>query len=435
MAVIPKERRSLLSSQARLQAPWIKITIGTYTFGVFGKKGVDKDDQGNYKSYNVQYPSYVQSLNITKINGQVNQYSLQLTYPVRPQDDPNLIEKILSSVTMTRKIVFSYGDATNPAYIYKDEEAIITKVTNQFNLESSTIQYTINAVSGAALAASGSFTFTHSGPIKPSDEIKRVLKDTTYGLQNIFKGMNDTNIDALIDGSDAEVEVTSKTNISPLDYITYLVGCMIPDGASVDMLSKDIYVMTIHDETVYDSYFNTNTNNYYFDHANTATGGPYFQVTRVAAGSAHRADAYEIDVGINTSTIVLGFTIDHNENYSMLYEYNSNLITEQFANRINDKGEWEQVYAPMYTSGNNMYVTGPEDRVWYTKLTKYPISATIKIQGLLRPANLLQYVRLNVVFPGGNSHISSGLYIVTKQVDDIGSSGYFTTLSLTRLSD
>jgi hypothetical protein len=46
----------------------------------------------------------------------------------------------------------------------------------------------------------------------------------------------------------------------------------------------------------------------------------------------------------------------------------------------------------------------------------------------------MQYLRLNVIFPGGNKHISSGLYIVTKQVDTINSSGYKTSLSLTRIA-
>jgi hypothetical protein len=59
----------------------------------------------------------------------------------------------------------------------------------------------------------------------------------------------------------------------------------------------------------------------------------------------------------------------------------------------------------------------------------------LKIQGLLRPAHLMQYLRLNVIFPGGNKHISSGLYIVTKQQDDIGMSGYTTTLNITRISN
>ena len=138
--------------------------------------------------------------------------------------------------------------------------------------------------------------------------------------------------------------------------------------------------------------------------------------------------------GYNTSTIVTSFQIDQQENFSLYYNYNEELHPEKYTKRINDKGQWEDVYAPMYTSGNNQYKTRPEDISWYTKITKYPISANITVQGLLRPATLMQYVRLNVIFPGGNKHISSGLYIVTKQTDSISNSGYRTSLSLTRIA-
>jgi hypothetical protein len=44
-----------------------------------------------------------------------------------------------------------------PTYIYKNEEAIITKVKQSFNLKGGgEITYTISAVSSAALAAGGS---------------------------------------------------------------------------------------------------------------------------------------------------------------------------------------------------------------------------------------------------------------------------------------
>ena len=39
------EKRSLLSSQARIQAPWIKVTIGEFTFGVFDKVTKLKEHQ------------------------------------------------------------------------------------------------------------------------------------------------------------------------------------------------------------------------------------------------------------------------------------------------------------------------------------------------------------------------------------------------------
>jgi hypothetical protein len=93
------------------------------------------------------------------------------------------------------------------------------------------------------------------------------------------------------------------------------------------------------------------------------------------------------------------------------------------------------VWSPAITSKNSGFMTGPEDIVWWTKMTKYPIKASITINGLLRPAMLMTYVRLNVIFPGGNKHVASGLYLVTEQKDRIdGSAGYKTTLQLTKIA-
>ena len=55
MALV-RERKSLLSSQARIQDPWVKVTIGSFTFGVFDKKEKSKmkDLNGYYSPYDVQ---------------------------------------------------------------------------------------------------------------------------------------------------------------------------------------------------------------------------------------------------------------------------------------------------------------------------------------------------------------------------------------------
>lgn len=419
-------KRSLLSSQARIQAPWIKVTIGTYTFGIFDTKTKNLFTKGGdfYSAFDIQYPNYIQSLSITKINGQVNQYTLNITYPVRSGDDPNFFEKVFSSVSSTRKIVFSYGDSSMPSYIYKDEEALITGISQTFNLDQSTITYQIKAVSSTVVGKTGAYNFMYSGYYKPSDLIKEIFLNKTYGLQNIFTGMSISNYNDLIEGGDKVVKLSPKTNTAPIDYLNYLVSCMIPDSSTTNNLSNEIYILTIHDDTVYDKLYNDTITH----------GGPYFKVTKTS-NNIQNADAYEVDIGYNTSNIVLGFSIESNENYSLYYDYNEKLHPETYTRRINNKGEWEDVYAPTYTSGNSTFSTRAEDINWFTKVTKYPISASIKIQGLLRPAQLMQYLRLNVIFPGGNKHISSGLYIVTKQVDDISMSGYTTTLSITRISN
>ena len=413
--------RKLLSSQARIQVPWVKVTIGDYTFGIFDEatKSWGKDQAGFYQPFSIQFPQYIKTLEVTKINGQVNKYTLNINYPITQHDDPNFFEKVFSSVSGTRKIIFTYGDAETPAYVYKNEEAIITKITQTFNLQSSSIDYQVSAVSSAALSTDGSITVLSTGKkVKPSSEIKKLFK-SNKSLQNTFTGMSSASLDSLIAGDDMEVEVESKCNISAIDYINYLVGCMIPQG-SAPGLSKEIYIMTIHDDSITSA-----------DRA-MSKKGPYFEVTKVST-VMDRDDAYEIDIGINTSTIVREFSINQNENYSLYYDYQNLAHPENYVRRIGSDGLWEDKYAPTSMTSSNPFDVKAQDRVWWTKVTQFPINATIKVQGLLRPATLMQYVRLNVIFPGGNKHISSGLYIVTSQIDNIGPNGYATNLGLTRI--
>lgn len=65
-------------------------------------------------------------------------------------------------------------------------------------------------------------------------------------------------------------------------------------------------------------------------------------------------------------------------------------------------------------------------------MTEYPITARVTIKGLVKPVNLVEYVRLNVIFFGRKS-IYSGTYIITKEEDSISTSGVTTVLSLTRV--
>ena len=427
-----QQRKSLLSSQARIQVPWVKVTIGTYTFGIFTKEGRQKNSQNMYQSFKIQYPNFIESLQVEKINGQVNQYTLSIKYPVTATGDPNFFEKVFSSVSKTRKIVFSYGDAAQPSYIYKKEEAIITKVTQTFNFgnggtSGSVIGYTINAVSGAALGSAGNYSFMGKHA-KPSDEIKKIFRNSNYGLQNLFTGMPLDKLDYFIAGGDKEVELSAKLNISALDYINYLVGCMIPAGASTAQTSKDIYILTIHDDTTLDRAY---ADRIVID--NQEVTGPYFKVTKISYNKK-QADAYELDIGYNTSTLITDFQISQKENYSLFYDYENLLHPESYQKKLNDNGEYEDIYAPTVSSKNNEFKTRPEDITWWTKITKYPISASVTVQGLLRPAQLMTYLRLNIIFPGGHKHISSGLYLITKQTDVLNAQGYRTTLGLTKIS-
>ena len=420
------ERRSLLSSGARVQVPWIKVTIGNYTFGVYSRVGVEKKNDSDFyqSTYHVQYPNFVQSLDITKINGQVNQYTLALSYPVTQTDDPNFFEKVFSSVSKTRKIIFSYGDMSMPTYIYREEEALITKIQTQFDLRSGVINYTVSAVSSAALNAGSNWVF-QGGNFRPSERIKEIFNNAKYGLQKLFTGMNKSNIDYLIPSDDKQVSIEPKRNISALDYIIYLVSCMIQISFTTPQhAATDMYVLTMHDDTTFDDEYRDTL----VEH------GSYFKIERVSY-KTNKSDAMQIDIGFgNTGTIVTAFSISDDENYSLLYDYNDKLEVSPYVKRLDNDGNWIDVWAPGISSSNNYFTTRPSDITWWTKVTKYPIKASITVQGLLRPAILMSYVRLNVIFPGGHKHVSSGLYLVTQQKDRIDSNGYRTTLSLTKIS-
>ena len=414
-----EQKRSLLDSDARIQVPFVSATIGKYTFGVYTREASDTVA----RAYNVQYPRYITQLQVIKINGQVNQYTLSMTYPITVTSDPNFMEKVFSSVSSTRKIVFTYGDCAKPEYIYKQEEAIITKIDEQFNLEGSSIVYTVHAISGAALKTLGCSSYP-ARTAKPSDIIKELFRQNSTGLKDTFTGMSEKLLDVLIAGDDQAVALDMKVNISVIDYITYLVSCMIPIGQTKNNISTDIYILTMHDDTVYDQLYNEYGGNY---------GGPYFKVTKTSY-LTEQSDAYEVYIGFNNSNIVRGFTYSQNENYSIYYDYQEDLVENKYVRRVGNDGKVEEIYSPSVTSKNEKSITRANDISWWTKITKYPVKATIQVQGLLKPAHLMTYLRLHVIFHG-KEHISSGLYIVTKQTDTISpSNGYVTQLDLTKIS-
>ena len=419
--------KSLISTTNRVEVPYVKVTIGNYTFGCYTKqKAYIKTADGWEQKAGIKYPNFIQGLNITKINGQVNEYNLSIIYPIRPGDDPNFFEKVFSSVSDTRKIIFTYGDMSAPEYVYKDEQAIIVDVESDVSVETSKISYNVKAISSAALGYSGNYTFPHYDRKKPSTLIKNLLSDPKYGLNKLFYGMNPwSKVESLglIADDDQEVYIEAKDNCSAMDYLNYLVASMIPLGNTENQTKlQAFYILTIHDEAENETLKGVSMR---------TLGGPYIKVTKVTK-NVNRPDAYNVIIGYPTGNIVTSFRIANREAYSIYFKWQSDLNTSDYIQRINDDGELESSYSPRISSKNNLNYTMAKDKTWWSKVTQYPISATLTLKGLLRPALLMQYIRIDTIFHG-EKHNSSGLYIITKQQDSIGFNGYKTTLSLTRI--
>lgn len=412
---------NLLSTTSRVEVPYIAVKIGNYSFGVYNRTKSSVEINGKYYSaVKVNYPNYIQSLSVQKVNGTLNTYTLSLEYPITENDDPNLIDKILSTVSKSRKIVFTYGDCTMPTFMYRNEEALITKVTSNMDVASSKITYQITAVSSAMGAQACVRNFPRYSKKKPSDLIKSLLRNKSYGLQDLFYGMHDADmVDqlGLIPGDDRDVAIPAKKDINILDYLNFLVECMSSVNDSNSSIKKTVrYVMTIHDDT------------------SNVLSGPYFKISKVynMVQSSTSIDYYTVDIGYPNKDLVTSFTVNDNEAYSILYEYSNRLQFSDSVYRIEDTGKVKEVYSPALTNSKTLMITTEAEKTWWSQMTQYPIQATLTIKGLLRAAVLMSYLRVNVFFYG-NKHSSSGVYIVTKQVDEINSSGYRTTLSLVRI--
>lgn len=406
---------NLLSYQTLVESPFIIVNIGGYTFGHCSK--VENRSRFS-ETMKVTYPNFMQSLNAIKINGTVNTYTIKMVYAIKQGDDPNLLEKVFSTVSSDRKITISYGDWESPSFIYKEEVALITKVQSDVNFSGSTITYTISCVSQTLKLKAGKFDFPMRID-KPSDVIKYLLKNKKFGLTDIFYGMKDMKDIkkyGLIEGDDKAVVIEAKHGMTTLDYLNFLVGCMQPSShTSDDPIQGTRYYLSIVDDI------------------KNALGGPYFKVVKVDANAqvvGH--DTFEVDVGYPGNNFVQSFSLTDNEQWSILYDYSQSLGHSDYVYKIDNKGNMVTEYSPNITTSNQLMRTTAADKAWWSKVTQFPKTATLVIKGLVRPSILMSNVKINVYFYG-QKYIASGTYIITRQSDTVDAHGYRTELTLTRI--
>ena len=436
----------LLSYQTFVEAPFIILTIGEYTFGAY-KRTQAPDSTGI--TYSVTYPNYMESLSIVKINGAVNTYTINMVYPIAKGSDPNLMDKVFSSISSSRIIYISYGDWSSPSFIYKDEEAILTSVKQNVDFRNSLIRYTLTATSDALSLKSNNYDFPMVTE-KPSNVIFKCLQNKQYGLHDVFRGMQNISkvrSAGLIATDDMPVQIEAKTQINILDYLNYLTNCMTPLGlpsSSQNKVSGSMYYNNQQQLVQIQQYAqgsNNNTENTVaryklsiIDDIRNEFNGPYFTVKKMLRQkvSSDSPDIYDIDVGFPGDNFVTDFRLNSDDTWSILYEFSERLEQQQYIYRINNEGEIEQISSPNLLSQNPLKKQTAAYENWWKQMTEFPIQASITIKGLLRPTILMSYLRVHVYFYG-QQHSSSGLYIITKQTDNVSSSGYSTTLELTRV--
>lgn len=423
---------NLLSYPSYVETPYVKVNIGGHDFGVVYHSSSNTSPSMTRQA-TVEYPNYMQRLKVTKVNGAVNTYEIDLVYQIEAGADPNLLDRIFASVGYG-KIKISYGDMSSPTFIYREEEAIITKVTSRVEFSQSRISYTVYCTSTSLGLYANYHDFPEWPNKKPSEEIFELLSDNTnkYGLTEVFDGMRGK-LDkvkelGLIATDDRAVDIPAKTHIDIISYINFLVTCMVSNSDDINNpLKNSTYYMTICDDTYDETYIDPMTGRKYL-------GGSYFKVTKVDSNTKTLAtvDTYEIDIGYPGDNQVMSFNITDDNSWALLYNYSDDIHHQKYTYTIDDDGRMLTIDSPNITTSAVKNTTTPSQKSWWTQMTKFPISATLQIKGLVRTVMLMTYLRVNAIFYG-QRHVSSGLYIITKQVDTIDGNGYRTELTLQRV--
>lgn len=406
----------LISTDNFIEAPFVIVKIGDYTFGNYTGK-INKSVLGT--TLKVTYPNFMKGITVSKINGQVNTYTVNMTYAITENDDPNMLEKVFSSVKNSREMTLTYGDWNSPSNIYREETALITSVKSNVSMSASKIEYTISGVSNTLTLNSALYDFPERYA-KPSDVIRELLYNSSYGLNKIFTGMinkSQVNNNNLIASDDKQVRIPARSSTSTLDYISFLVENMSSTNTKKNSeVTDSIYQMCIMDDSI------------------NEFGGPYFKVKKVST-SVSRSDetnAWEVDVGYPGKNFVTNFEINNDESWSILYDYKDKIDQSSYAYLINNEGELIVQDSPSLMRSRKKKIVTERNRTWWTQMTQFPITAKLTMKGLVRPTLIMDYVKLNVLFYG-QKHISSGIYVITQQEDTINSSGYRTTLTLLRV--
>lgn len=399
-----------LNSQS-VEAPYVMLSIGGYTIGTYGAS----DDK---------YPNHIESMQISKTNGQINLYTINIIHQIRFGEDPNVIDKILASHKF-KKIGIVYGDSTSQQE-FREADAIITNVKCNRDYASKKLSYTIQATSAGQLVTTYTTNFS-SVTDKPSN----VIRNMFYGggtvsnlLLNAFPGMqNQLMVEqyGLIPTNDRVLNIEAQDGVNPIEYINYLVANM----------SNATQNGTIRDSLYYVNYRDDNTSKF---------GGSYVQINEVQRKAEQvkydgkSANIYEVTIGYPDDALVLDFQINTDLCWSLLYDkagHGANIGTiSEYSYSVDNEGVVTRDYsAPLLSTSDTM---NEISKNWWTHQVNFPIQAKLTIRGLLKPSMLTDYIIIDVKFYG-QTHIASGIYTITSQTDSLSANGFRTTLGLTRI--
>ena len=368
-----------------VEAPFAQITIGGQTFGAGWM-----DDA----------PNYINSLNVKRTNASMAEYTINLSHQVSPGRNPNYIDELLSA-NGYEKIGIKYGDARSDV-VFNDSTAMVTGVNTSFDFVSCNIKYDVGAISSSFLSATNKRNRA-AVTDKGSNIINNLLREANSSLAEFYPKMLDQNYvhrNNLIPTTDKAISLTAMENVNDITYLKEVVANM-QSAAN----ANSIYYLELREED--------------------------FKIHEVSTnGYSSTALLYEVDINYPDDAQIFTFTDNTDFAWPLAYEYNGSITNYSYD--ITRNGSLNS------TPGNsnemfNDYGTMNISQNWWKQVTEFPTTATLTCRGLLSPLLLMTYIKVNSYYYG-SKRLTSGVYIVTGQEDEISGNGYRTALSLTKVS-
>ena len=469
-----------------VEAPFIELEISGYKIG-------------SYHGSLDEFPNYVNSLKVSKQNGIINQYQIQLIHQVRAGEDSNLLDELLSTVNYG-KIKIRYGDANTGTY-FQENEAMVTNVTMNRNYVSMNISYTIDATSEGELIK----TYTTNFPAvtdKPSNILRKLIYDSgeiSKIILEAFPGMKNRELvesNNLIPTNDAAVSLDAQKNCTVLDYINYVVGNISNKFQYSADFTEDVFRKIVEKENDLLDKFkqgSSKSTNLWMDVYNkvkniffgsdSSTEEPTSQPTSSTVEEEENQLAQRVVQIINDTTDTIRnslYYVTYNDAdelnpygaYLKVTEVKANVDAYAVSNRIYEitvgypddlvfdfsvesTDSWELLYKNQVKATEYFYTILDNGDV--AKYYSPSISSSTHAMSELSKNWWTQMVRFPVsasltlrglmkpimlmdyvrinVLFYGQQHLVSGVYTITGQTDSLSGSGYRTTLSLVRVGN
>lgn len=409
LSVLPKALKGSINT------PFVEFTINGTTFATY-------KNQDYFMQMSCTYAG-VGNDPIVMSGGQGNQFSIQLVYMPKPNQDPNYVDELLAGVTADNKLcTLRFGYSGIPGYNLTSStyDCIITGYS--LTLQNNFLYYTIQCVSQGLIFREKRFTFYKGKDVNPIDWIYRCWSksgvDKYYGLeidQDIYGhveemdiGYNKDNEGNIIDNTNTLADVTVfqflttiLENVKDRDDDNAVYWYELCD-------STDKKVVMIH-RTVIESDDNLEKlASFTFDW-----------------GGNHQDNS--------TNNLVLGFECDYKGEMNIAVS-DKNFFEKKFG--IDSTGN------ELYASGYNNYEYLVPDylRVDYARNSKFwsravtwAYTAQLEILGVPADIPIGAYIEVNPLIYGRKHH-TAGVYAIVGARCDISASGFRTNLSLMKLS-